>query len=204
LEEKVDEISKHIIKKKKKINVLEWLNNNITPSITFEHIPEKIIVIDSDIEKLFDNSFIDVLNGIFERSIYNFENEEKTIYAFIQKANTFYIYDSIMADKNINDNNIIVNNNNVNNIWFEITREKLLRFLSKIHMKITKVFYEWKAERKQEIKNNDNLAIKLDKTLVKLMGVDFRQESTLVKIKTLMYSRFKADMKAFIEYEFEF
>ena len=41
LEEKVDEINKWVVKKKKKINVLEWLNANITPTITFENIIDK-------------------------------------------------------------------------------------------------------------------------------------------------------------------
>ena len=38
LEEKVDEMSKWITKKKKKINILEWLNTNITPIISFDKL----------------------------------------------------------------------------------------------------------------------------------------------------------------------
>jgi hypothetical protein len=55
LEEKVDEINKFVVKKKKKINVLDWLNANIQPSLTFEKLHEKIIIIDEDISYLLNN-----------------------------------------------------------------------------------------------------------------------------------------------------
>jgi uncharacterized protein YeeX (DUF496 family) len=42
LEEKVYEINKLVVKKKKKINVLEWLNANIKPNIIFDDIFDKI------------------------------------------------------------------------------------------------------------------------------------------------------------------
>ena len=37
-----------------------------------------------------------------------------------------------------------------------------------------------------------------------MMSVDFRQETILGKIRTNMYGRMKTDMKALVEYEFEF
>ena len=37
-----------------------------------------------------------------------------------------------------------------------------------------------------------------------MMDVDFRQESILGKIKSIMYSKMKTDMKVLVEYEFEF
>jgi hypothetical protein len=38
LDEKVDELNKWVIKKKKKINVFEWLNNHITPETNFDSL----------------------------------------------------------------------------------------------------------------------------------------------------------------------
>ena len=38
LEENMEEINKWVVKKKKKINVLEWLNANMTPNIVFDSI----------------------------------------------------------------------------------------------------------------------------------------------------------------------
>ena len=70
LEEKVDEINKFVVKKKKKIDGLDWLNTNIQPSIVFEQLHEQILINDEDISYLLNNSFNDTLNGIFSRNIY--------------------------------------------------------------------------------------------------------------------------------------
>jgi uncharacterized protein YeeX (DUF496 family) len=187
LEERMEEINKWVVKKKKKINVLEWLNANMKPDISFENIIDKIIIIEDDIKILLDNSFYDVLNEIFFRSIYNFNENEKEnpIFAFVQKTNVFYIY-------------------NKDRIWSEISREDLIKFLNKVHLKIYKAFYDWKKNKQNEIKLDDNFAIKCNKTLVKIMSIELNQENILSKIKSQMYSNMKTDVKSLVEYEFEF
>jgi uncharacterized protein YeeX (DUF496 family) len=185
LEEKVEEINKWVVKKKKKINVLDWLNNNIKPNINFDNILEKIIINDNDVKNILINSFYDVLNEVFSRTIYNFNELENPIFAFVQKQNVFYIYDS-------------------NGIWIELTRERLIKFLNKVHMKIFKEFNDWKKINSNEIKSDSSLATICDKTLVKIMSVEFNQESILSKVRASMFSRMKTDMKALVEFEFEF
>jgi len=195
LEEKVDVINKYVVKKKKKINVLEWLNVNIQPSIVFEKLYEQIQITDEDICYLLNNSVIDTLNTIFSRSIYNVNDSEYPIFAFVQKANIFYIY-----DKN-NENN----ENNENKMeWQELTRERLIKFLNRVHMKLAKYFSEWKKTQNDGKNRNDSFDTTCDKTLVKIMSVDFKQDYVLSKIRSSMYSRMKTDMKALVEYEFEF
>jgi hypothetical protein len=185
LEEKVDEINKWVIKKKKKINVLDWLNANIKPNIIFDDIFDKIIINETDINNILRNSFYDVLNDVFSRTIYNFNELENPIFGFVQKPNVFYIYDP-------------------NNIWVELSRERLTKFLNKVHMKIFKEFTVWKQINISEIKANSNLGSLCDKTLVKIMSVEFKQDSIFSKVRSTMFSRMKTDMKALIEYEFEF
>ena len=189
LEERVNEFNKFVVKKKKKINVLEWLNTNIHPEILFEKLYEKIIINDEDVNFVLSNSFNDTINEIFSRSIYNVNEGEYPIFAFVQKSSIFYIYDKIDEDK-IG--------------WHELTRDKLIGFLSRVHMKLYKSFCEWKKTKIEEIRNSDSFAIICDKTIVKLMSVELKQETCLSKLRSSMYSRMKTDMKALIEYEFEF
>jgi len=188
IEEKIEEINKWVVKKKKKINMIEWLNSNITPIIVFDKLIDKICIIEEDIKFLLQNSIFDTFNEIFSRTIYNVSETENPIFAFVQKANIFYIFDSIDSK----------------NIWSELPREGLIKFLNKVHKKIVKVFCDWKKEHANEVKQSDNFALMCDKTLLKLMGTDFKVESTLNKIRNLMYSHMKTDMKALVEYEFEF
>ena len=185
LEEKVDELNKWVVKKKK-INVIDWLNTNITPEIKFENLIEKIKIIDDDIKYLFENNFIDTLNHIFSRNIYNLSESEYPIFAFVQKTNIFYIYE------------------NEESGWLELSKENLIKFLNKVHMKLFRVFRQHKIDNADKIQEEESFSLLCDKTSLKMMNVDFRQESILGKIRTNMYTRMKTDMKALLEYEFEF
>lgn len=186
LEEKVDELNKWVVKKKKKINVIDWLNTNITPEIKFENLIEKIKIIDDDVKYLFENNFIDTLNHIFSRNIYNLSESEYPIFAFVQKTNIFYIYE------------------NEESGWLELSKENLIKFLNKVHMKLFRVFRQHKIDNADKIQEEENFSLLCDKTSLKMMNIDFRQESILGKIRTNMYTRMKTDMKALVEYEFEF
>ena len=188
LEEKMEEMNKWVAKKKKKINVLEWLNASIKPNITFDNILDKIIVQPEDIEYLLHNSFYDVMNEVFSRNIYNYNETENPIFAFIQKQNIFYIYTTV----------------DDTNIWVELSKERYIKFLNKVHMKIFKAFCDWKQTKKDEIRTNDAFSILCDKTSLKILNVEFKQETCFAKARSAMYTRMKTDMKSLVEYEFEF
>jgi hypothetical protein len=196
LEEKMDEINKWVVKKKKKINVLDWLNVNMVPDLIFENLTDKIFIIESDIEFLLQNNFLDTINEIFARTIYNTSEPENPIFAFAQKANIFYIYDTSGLNK--------INNENSQPCWLELPKDKLIRFLNKIQMKLSKNFYDWRKKNAEKIRDNDSLSISCDNAVLKIMSIEFKQDSTLSKMKSIMYNRMKTDMKALIEYEFEF
>jgi hypothetical protein len=188
LEEKMDEINKWVIKKKRKVNIIEWLNINIKPVYEFDKLYDKIVIIEEDIKYLFNNSFIDTLNEIFSRTLYFSDDEKniKPIFAFIQKTNVFYIYENEEIG------------------WTELSKERLIKFLNNIHMKLFSVFRDWKKTNNMKIKDDECLLSCCDKTTIKIMGVDFKVENLLNKIRLNIYSNLKTDMKAIIEYEFEF
>lgn len=193
LEGKVDELNKWVVKKKKKINILGWLNANMKPNIVFETMIDKIVVNEDDIKKLLEHSFYDIANDIFSRTIYNVDEYENPIFAFVQKQNVFYIYDT-----NTNDTNT-----NTNYGWSELTKERLIKFLNKVHIKIIKAFSDWKMTKKNEMKTNEKLAELCNKTLVKIMSIDFKQDSIYIKVRNAMYAKMKTNIKELIELDFE-
>ena len=184
LEEKFEELNKWVVKKKKKINVLEWLNVNIKPNTNFDSIIDRIIINEQDIMNLLDHTFNDVLKEIFSRSIYNFNENESPIFGFVQNKNVFYIYDK-------------------DNIWIKST-EKIIKFLEKLHMKIFEKFYQWKMTKMNDIKVDDKLSIRCDKTIIKITSFDFTNKTILSKVINNIFSKIQIDIKALVEYEFEF
>ena len=190
LEEKMDEVNKFVVKKKKKINVLEWLNSNVIPSLVFENLIDKIKIIDSDIDFLLENNFLDTINAVLSRVLYleredDLENNLIPLFAFVQKTNIFYAFVEGGG-------------------WIELPKDKLCLFLMRVQMKISKAFHEWKKQRATQIRDDETFAILCDKTLIKIMSNEFNQDSTFGKMRAVIYNKMKTDMKAMVEYEFEF
>ena len=185
LENKVADLSKYVTKKIQKIDIIDYLNNitrtTNNPTLLFENITEIINVEKSDIEYLFHNSFIDTVNIILSRSIYNNNTPtEFPIAAFKEKKNTIYVY----TKNNIHEQN---NNQTQNPTWMIVTREKFIRFLNIIQFKISKAFSEWRKNNAQLLNENDNHSILYDKTFSKLMEPDFKIEKTFVKFYNNIY-----------------
>jgi predicted HD phosphohydrolase len=67
---------------------------------------------------------------------------------------------------------------------------------------IEAAFCEWKTRCGRV--NDDSFDIMCDKTLIKIMGNEFNQDATFNKMRGVMYNKMKTDMKAIVEYEFEF
>ena len=79
----------------KKINIIEWLNTNLKPEYIFEKIIDKIIIENSDIEILLNNTFNNTLHAIFSRNLNN-ESDPNPIFAYIKKL--FYHNPSISSN----------------------------------------------------------------------------------------------------------
>jgi len=181
LEEKLEEVNKWIIKKKKSINVLQWLKGNINPDYEFHNMIDHIHLTNGDIEYLLKNTFYDTMNEIFTKSIYN---DKIPIVSFGQKANTFYIY----RDSE----------------WEKLHNEDLTKFMNYTFSKIYKHMLQWYQTNKEQINSNENSSILYNKTISKLMSLDFKDEHVLSKVKSAIHSKIKKDMKSLVEYEIEF
>jgi 23S rRNA pseudoU1915 N3-methylase RlmH len=192
LEEKIELMSKWVDKKKKKINVLDWLNTSsgLKPELIFDNLADSISILESDINLLFNGNFYDMLNEIFVRNIYDKNESEVSLFAFIQKTNTIYIYSK--------------QNTVSETSWIELSRENLIYFLNKVHYKIVKVLIEWNKKNRENPNFSEKMEEMYNKSNIKLMGIDFKHEPVLSKIKFNIYNKMKKDMKALIEYEFEF
>ena len=185
METKMDEMQKWTAKTKQKLNVIQWLNSNIRPTITYDVLVNNLRVQESDIME--ENVTCSIIN-ILQRHVCppSSETSIEPIYCFNQKQNTFYIYTK--QDQ-----------------WQLFTNNQFSLLLHKIHTLILGKLREWYNRNKQSIVNDDSMGVLYSKTVSKIMSVNFNQDSTaLNKIKSALYNHLKVDLKKLIEYDFEF
>lgn len=188
LEEQMNEMTKWVAKKKKKINVIDWLNSNVAPKIAFDSFMDTCISFkDVDMEFVMSSTFYDVMHQVFSRSLFEMDELLIPIFAFTQKANTLYVFQG----ENIG--------------WMELSREKMGKWFNKMHIKFVGAFYSWiKIKRADMGAHSDKFETAFDKTNIKLMNIDFRVENIFSKMRGIIFNGLKKDMKALVEYEFEF
>lgn len=194
LESKVAELSKYINRKIERVNIIDYLNNNVSlkPSILFDNITGTINIQQSDIEYLFHNSFKDTFNTIISKTIDNKskENQETIpIAAFTEKVCTIYIYTTQPKDNDKNTSH---------SSWIVAPKEKIIRFLNIIQLKMSKALSEWRKQNIQLLNESDSKSILYDKTFSKLIGVDFKKDEIYDKFYNSIYHKIKQQLNVTI------
>lgn len=189
LETMVTDFQKHIEKRKNKINIINWLSNNVKPEYNYDDLLNKIKITKLNIDYLLKNNINVVLLQIITEN-FNRLKEDKNIpiYCFSQK-NKLYIY------KNNNENVLE---------WEEWSHNDILIFLNSLHKKIVSELFDWYNENTKLIDKDDKMSIMYNTSVIKLMGVDFNNDITFGKTKSYIYNTLKYDLSKIIEYEMEF
>lgn len=183
METKMEEMQKWVDKKKKKINVIEWLNANIIPQMTFTEWTKSFIINEEHIQILIEQNMIATVALIFDKNLQNLQIVPYPIQCFVQKPNLFYIYEE---DRK----------------WVQYTATDFIILFRKIHSKILSALIDWYNKNLVKINNSDKMSEVYNKTLIKLMSANFTIEYTS-KIRINLYNYLKKDMKTIMEYEFE-
>jgi len=195
-------MQKWVEKKKKKINVIQWLNNNTanlnltdTYLQPFEEWIKDLHVEETHFDLLIENSITITVQCIMEENIIksnqlnqtNQSNNNIPIQCFAQKTNMFYIYDET-------------------NQWRQMLFEDYSKLLKQLQNKLLNALFKWKEKNKDEINNNDSVSILYNRAIIKLMNMNIGvlHDPVSNKIKANLYNYLKLDLKNLIEYDFEF
>lgn len=188
MEEKMAENQQWIERKKKKINVITWLNANINPTVGFiEWVKNYINVNSEHFEYLLDNDLCDTIHKIF---IHNLSENNNFIYpmrCFTQKSGIFYIAEKKEDGKAE---------------WRLLTSEDMNFLLKTIQNYTTKILMKWKIDNQQQIDDNIKISNKFHKAIGKLYSI-FIVNNIISKIKNNLFDYLKTDLKNIIEHEIE-
>ena len=190
LEEKMSDIHKWVVKKKKKLNVIQWLNTSLTPLTMYDTWTKAFIVTDAHIDVLLTDNMVRTFMTVLQHNINMTSNNlnVRPLHPFIcfsEKANQFYTYDA--------------------NTWTIVEPDMFSKFVKIIYRKIFNGLCEWHTKNAQKIADNDKLGELYSKTLIKLMDMKLDASSLVVgKIKAALYTYMKTELKQQIEYDYEF
>jgi len=197
MEEKMGEMQIWVEKKKKKLNVIEWLNANIKPVISIQKWTNTIQIKEEHIEKLMNDNITEIVSEILTSNCSIQSNEQYhfyPIYCFSQKSNLFYVYEESGESRE-----------NSECIWKQMSQQEISFILNSIIRKMLISLSCWFQENENKINQSEKLQLQYSKTVSKVVSVNFNQESSQVlnKIKSNFYNYLKSDLKNMIEYEFE-
>jgi len=184
LEKKVDKLSSWVNNNKKKINVIDWMNENKHLNTNFDNWLNSLEISANDMELVFNYNFCEGIRFIFIR-IFDNNDSELPIKAFDQKEGIIYVYDG-------NENG-----------WIVMTPEIFERFFIKLTKGLMFQLKIWQDKNRSKICDNGFTEIYVD-NVKKITGGDLTKEQQYVKIKKMLYSQIKINLKNVIQYDFEF
>lgn len=180
---------------KKKIDILEWLNekSNCKPPMVFTDwinglpLQEKLSsVFNFD---LFTGIVKCLEKGVDNISIDDFDN--LPIRAFSQKPNTLYIF-----DKQESIDSLPVAR------WTMISNKMFDKWLNYIGKKFVVEFKKWCDENKTEIDTNEAMKECYFDNFQKVLGGKMSDETRNLRLRQLIYGKIKQNMKNLVEFEF--
>jgi hypothetical protein len=187
MEEKIANLTNS---KKRKLNIVLWLNTNIVPAIGFlEWVNTSLIVKPKHFEILMENTIFYTIHQIFEENLLENTDFIYPITCFSQKNGIFYICEKQFAGSLE---------------WKKLILDDMILILNTIKKNLIKELTKWKLKNQHKFDDDNKLSILFNKSVIKLMNVPFSQDHNLSRIKNSLYNYLKTDLKSVVEFDFEF
>jgi len=190
LQEKMNELQKWVQSKKKKVDIIDWLNSHF-PHPSYPTLTTWICRLQIDechVQQLMEESLVQTIQNILRTHLPT--NTPLPLAAFTQKTNILYTLYQIEIDNTFT--------------WKTFSQEEFVSLIKQIHSRLLRRLCEWRSAHAQQMADNEKLAELYNKTVIKLMSLNFSQESTaLSKIRSFLYQHLKIDLKQTLELEFE-
>lgn len=174
LEEKYDNLNKLCVKKKKKINVVDWLNVHMRNSMGANYtsyFDDHFIVSMEDVETyLFTHKYADFFNLIIQRM--NFD--DAPIIACSDRKNIIYAF--------------------MGETWCEMTKEQISTLLVRCKKMVFAPAFELKGANREAIEKSDKLEEKFDRLMLKIIHVEMSNTTTYNRLRGHLYNALKKEI----------
>lgn len=153
-----------IIPAMNKKNVIEWLNNYIVPTITFDEFVENLVVTMGHFEFLLEYKLTDTIQKIIQANIVKNDDVVYPMYSSIEKSGKVYVY-------------------NEDETWEVITIEYLSKFVKQIENKLSQHCIEWKNKYNGKNNFNSQQQENCQNAILKLYNISYTQDTMMNRVR---------------------
>ena len=183
LETEVKKLRNWVSTQRKKLSVIDWLNERAPPEICYPDWIESITLDQEDLEMVFQHNFIGGMFHILCRQLPLCQGFDLPIKAFDQKLNTLFVYNKKK--------------------WSVMDRDDFKKLISSLHHKLQKQFNIYNKMNENLINNFSKNDIWY-KNISKVMGGPLSYDISVGKISFKVYNYLKFNLRAVTKYEFTF
>ena len=191
LETQYNELKKYCNLTKKKISIIDYLNQHFTSvcdSFDFIDFTSTIDIELPELELIFKKDYVEGVYEIIVNTIEKMKENDPNICipikSFSQKDGVIYIY-----VKTLNEKWIVMNDESLN-ILIKYFDKKLLR-----------LFLEWKVKN-ELIMDSDIFGEVYIKNMKRVVGGNYNNKNKKIMIKNKLYKYLKVNLKNVVSYEF--
>ncbi len=181
IEKKMKAMEKWVENKKKKLSVIDWLNNNLIPNYTYLEWLDKIVITRHHLELIFQYNHINGKIYILQEFLPLGQENIIPIKSFDQKQNALFIY---------------------NESWELMTPGFLDKLLNSLQRKIMDEFVKYQNENMHKMRD-ENFTMEYIQNVQKVMGGDSKEKITS-RLRRELYKHLKINLRNVIQVEFTF
>ena len=183
LEDKVEELTKWAAIRKKRLHVVQWLNDNYEETCSFNDYITEFEIDDSHFQLVTKYDYVDGIYCILKKMFPVDEESKLPIMAFDQKDNTLFIKKE--------------------DGWHQFSIEEYQMFIGSIAKKIMGHFVNWQNANKHRITDEAYQKTYTD-NIQKVLGGNYSKRNPNMIIKRNLYKYLKMNLKNVMQYEFSF
>lgn len=185
MEEKMGETQQYIDRKKKKVDVIGWLNAHVRPTTGYIEWTNSIVSVEPSHFLYLLRPETTIFDTIHEVFAYNLEKRDFIcpLTCFAQKNGVFYICEPEQEN---------------GFVWVELELKDFVLLLKQVQRKLIGELSEWRKENRQLFTENDRIADQFNKAVIKLMNIGFTQDANMSRIKNSLYHYLRKDLDCLV------
>jgi hypothetical protein len=185
MEEKMTEMQHYIDRKKKKVDVVAWLNTHVRPTCGFLEWVNMVVSVEPSHFLYLLRPETTIFETLHEVFAYNLEKRDFIcpFTCFAQKNGIFYICEPGALSASA---------------WVELVLADFVLLLKQVQRKLIGELSEWRKTNQKLFYENDKVSDQFNKAVIKLMNITFTQDANMSRIKNSLYHYLRKDLDCLV------